>query len=91
MQAFLKVHIKEEDRDAICFNWLRDKDQNQIEKYRFTRALIELVPLFILGASLTAHLGGCKEKYPTKVDEIQRTCTEKMSFQVGITYQKLSN
>ena len=30
-QAFLQMHIEEEDRDAIHFHWLIGKDPNQIE------------------------------------------------------------
>ena len=73
-QAFLQVHVKEEDRDAIHFHCLVDKDPNQIEIYGFTRALFGLVKSpFILGGTLTVHLGGCKERYPIEVDEILRS------------------
>ena len=73
-QAFLQVHIKEEDRDAIRFDWLLEKDPNQIETYRFTRALFGLVQSpFILGGTLTVHLGGCKGRYPVEVDEKLRS------------------
>ena len=69
-QTSLQVHIKEEDRDPIRFHWLVDKDLNQIE----TRALFGLVQsLFILGGTLMVHLGGCKKRYPTEVDEILRS------------------
>ena len=70
-QAFLQVHIKEENRDAIHFHWLVDKDPNQIETYRFTRPLLGLVQSpFILGGTLTIHLGGYKERHLIEVDEI---------------------
>ena len=73
-QAFLQVHIKEEDRDGIRFHWLVDKGPNQIEYYRFTRALFGLVQSpFTLGGTLTVHLGSCKERYPIEVDEILRS------------------
>ena len=32
-KAFLQVHIKEEDRDALRFHWIKNKDPNQIETY----------------------------------------------------------
>ena len=68
------MHIKEEDQDAIRFHWLVDKDPNQIETYRFTRALFGLVQsAFILEGKLTVHLGGCKERYPIEVDEILKS------------------
>ena len=91
-QVFLQMHIKEQDRDAIRFHCLVDKDPNQIETYGLTRALFVLVQsLFILGGTLTVHLGGCKERYPIEVDEILRSLYKMMSFPVGITYQKLNN
>ena len=68
------MHIKEEDQDAVRFHWLVDKDPNQIETYRFTRALFGLVQsAFILEGKLTVHLGGCKERYPIEVDEILKS------------------
>ena len=73
-QAFLQVHVKEEDRDAIHFHCLVDKDPNQIEIYGFTRALFGLVKSpFILGGTLTVYFGVCKERYPIEVDEILRS------------------
>lgn len=73
-QAFLQMHIEEDDRDAIHFHWLIDKDPNQIETYQFTRALFGLVKLpFILGGALTTHIGGCKERYQIEVDGILRS------------------
>ena len=67
-QTSLQVHIKEEDRDPICFHCLIDKDLNQIESYRFTRALFGLAQsLFILEGTLTVYLD------PTEVDEILRS------------------
>ena len=36
----LHVHIKKEDRDALRFSWIKDKDPKQIDTLRFTRALL---------------------------------------------------
>ena len=56
-QPFLQVRIKEEDRDALCFHWIKNKDPKQIDTLRFTRALVGLVQSpFILGGTLDAHL-----------------------------------
>ena len=30
-QAFLQVRIKEEDRDALRFHWIKEKDPKQID------------------------------------------------------------
>ena len=51
------MHIKEEDRDALHFHWIKDKDPKQIDTLRFTRALFGLIKSpFILGGTLDAHL-----------------------------------
>ena len=42
-KAFLQVRIREEDRDALRFHWIKDKDPARVEVYRFTRALFGLV------------------------------------------------
>ena len=49
-QAFLQVRIKEEDRDALRFQWIK-KDSKQIDALRFTRTLFGLVqsPLILDG------------------------------------------
>ena len=60
-------------KSRIRFHWFVDKDPNQIETYRFNRALSGLVQSpFILGGTLTVHVGGCKERYPMEVKEILR-------------------
>ena len=42
-KAFLQVRIRTEDRDALRFHWIKDKDPSTIEVLRFTRALFGLV------------------------------------------------
>ena len=49
-QAFLQVRIKEEDRDALRFHWMKEKDPKQIATLRFTRALVRST--FIFGGTL---------------------------------------
>ena len=49
-QAFLQVRIKEEDRDALRFHWMKEKDPKQIATLRFTRALVRSP--FIFGGTL---------------------------------------
>ena len=41
-QAFLQVRIKEQDRDALRFYWLKDPSSQTVETLRFTRALFGL-------------------------------------------------
>ncbi len=73
-QAFLQVRIREEDRDALRFHWIKNKDPEQIEVLRFTRALFGLVqsPL-IIGATIEEHLNNCESTHPTEVEEIRRS------------------
>ena len=72
-KAFLQVHIKEEDRDALRFHWIKNKDPNQIETYRFTRALFGLGQSpFILGGTIKNHLDESKNEHPTEVEEIEK-------------------
>ena len=73
-QAFLQIHIQEEDWDAIRFHWIKDKDSSKVEVYRFTRAMLGLVQYnFLLGGTLEYHLNSMKEQHPAKVDEIMRS------------------
>ena len=51
-QAFLQVRIREEDRDALRFHWLKDLNSQTVEALRFTRALFGLTcSPFLLGES----------------------------------------
>ena len=73
-KAFLQVRIRPEDRDALRFHWIKDKDPSTIEVLRFTQALFGLVqsPFFLAG-TLKLHLENLKEKYPAEVEEILRS------------------
>ena len=64
-QAFLQVRIRLEDRDALRFHWIKNRDVSNVEVLRFTRALFGLVqsPL-LLGGTLQQHLESLKERYP---------------------------
>ena len=58
-QAFLQVRIREVDRDALRFHWIRDLETRRVEVLRFTRALIGLAPSPLLfGRSNQAALRG---------------------------------
>ena len=35
-QAFLHVRIHEDDKDALRFHWINDKDPSQVETFHFT-------------------------------------------------------
>ena len=71
-KAFLQTRIKADNRDALWFHWIKERDPNQIETLRFTRLVFALVQsLFILGGTLQEHLGSYIEKYPVEVAEIK--------------------
>eukprot|EP00794_Sanderia_malayensis_P005856 gene5856-biopygen4856 len=73
-QAFLQVRIKEEDRDALRFHWIKNKDPAQVEVLRFTRALFGLVQSpFLLGATIEEHLSSCESNHSTEIEEIRRS------------------
>ena len=73
-QAFLQVRIREGERDALRFHWLRDLHSTQVQVFRFTRALFGLAPSpFLLGGVIEQHLESWSEKLPQSVAEILRS------------------
>ena len=71
-QAFLQVRIREGERDALRFHWLRDLHSTQV--FRYTRALFGLAPSpFLLGGVIEQHLESWSEKIPQSVAEILRS------------------
>ena len=73
-QAFLQVRIKEPDRDALRFHWLKDPNSQTVETLRFIRALFGLTPSpFLLGGVIHHLLESCRENYPSTVSEIERS------------------
>lgn len=73
-QAFLQVCIREGERDALRFHWLRDLHSTQVQVFRFTRALFGLAPSpFLLGGVIEQHLESWSEKLPQSVAEILRS------------------
>ena len=73
-QAFLQVRIRTEDRDALRFHWINDKETSNVEVLSFTRALFGLVQSpFLIGGTLHQHLKGMKERCPCAVEEIKKS------------------
>ena len=71
-KAFLQIRIQPDDRDALRFHWIKERDRTQIEVLRFTRLVFGLVQSpFILGGTLQEHLGIYIEKYPIEAAEIK--------------------
>ena len=73
-QAFLQIRIRESDRDALRFHWLKDKDKGKIGTYRFTRVIFGLNQSpFLLGGTIEHHLRN-EEKINSKaVEEIRKS------------------
>ena len=68
----LNIRIKTDDRDALRFHWIKERDPNQIEILRYTRLVFGLIQFpFILGGTLQEHLETYIEKYPIEVAEIK--------------------
>ncbi len=72
-QAFLQIRIRENERDALGFHW-RTSEDNEVEIYRFTRALFGLAPSpFLLNGVLEAHLDLWEEERPEAVAELRKS------------------
>lgn len=73
-QAFLQVRVREQDRDAMRFHWLKDLTSREVETLRFTRALFGLsISPFLLGGVIKQHLQNMEPTYPEQVEEIRRS------------------
>ena len=73
-QAFLQVRIREDERDALRFHWLKDLNSQTVEALRFTRALFGFTcSPFLLGGVVQHLLESCREKYPEIVREIEKS------------------
>ena len=73
-KAFLQVRIHPDDRDALRFHWLENKNPLRVCTLRFTRALFGLGPSpFLLGEVIQHHLNLARTEQPKQVEEIQRS------------------
>lgn len=74
-KAFLQVQIRDSDHDALRFHWLKNLDGNEVETFRFTRALFGLLAPspFLLGGVIEQHLNGWASRHPKSVEEIRRS------------------
>ena len=73
-KAFLQVRIREGERDALRFHWLRDLHSTEIPTLRFTRELFGLAPSpFLLGGVVEQHLESWSDRLPESVAEILRS------------------
>ena len=68
------MRIHPDDRDALRFHWLVNKDPLQVCTLRFTRALFGLGPSpFLLGGVIQHHLNTVRSEQPKQVEEIERS------------------
>ncbi len=63
-KTFLQVRVKEKERDALRFHWLRSIDSNEVETLPFGCSP------FLLGGVIEQHLAGWNDKRPGSVAEI---------------------
>ena len=69
-KAFLQIQIRENDRDALRFHWIQNRDPRNIEILRFTRLVFGLIrSLFILEGTLKKHFDNYKQAY-AKIIEV---------------------
>ena len=91
-QAFLQVVIRADDRDALRFHWIKNKDPSDIEVLRFTRSLFGLVQSpFLLAGTLKQHLNSLRERYPAEVAEIEKCLYVDDIISGGCTTDKVSS
>ena len=73
-QAFLQVRIREEDKDAMRFDWITDLQSRRVETLQFTRALFGLGPSpFLLGGVIKQHLETYRAEFPDLVRQIEKS------------------
>ena len=64
-KAFLQICVKEAERDALRFHWIKDKSTEELEVLRFTRVVFGLAPSpFLLNAVIQQHLKSVQSEYP---------------------------
>ena len=69
-KAFLLIRIRENDRDALQFDWIQNRGPTNIEILRFTRFVFGLTQsTFILESTLKKHFENFKQVY-TKIIEV---------------------
>ena len=91
-QAFLQVRIREADRDALRFHWLRDLQTREVDELGFTRALFGLSSSpFLLAGVILQHLEHTRKKYPEMVAEIERALYVDDLISGGATVEEACN
>ncbi len=73
-KAFLQVRIRKSHRDVVRFHWLKDIKSDEVQTFRFTRALFGLTSSpFLLGGVIQQHLEIWHQQSPAAVDDISKS------------------
>ena len=73
-KAFLQIRVKEAERDALRFHWIKVKSTEELEVLRFTRVVFDLAPtLFLLNAVIQQHPESVQSEYPGTVQEVKNS------------------
>ena len=61
-KTFLQIKIRESDRDALRFHWIKNEDINKIDILRFTRLVLRLTQSpFVLEATPVDYISKYRE------------------------------
>ena len=56
-KAFLQVRIREEDRDALRFHWIKDIQREEVGTLKFSRVMFGFTKSpFLLSGTIEQHL-----------------------------------
>ncbi len=73
-KAFLQVRIWKSNRDVLRFHWLKDIKSDEVQTFRFTRALFGLTSSpFLLGRVIQQHLEIWHQQSPAAVDQVSKS------------------
>ena len=71
-KAFLQIRIRENDRDALRFHWIQNRDPTNIEILQFTRLVFGLTQSpFILEGTLKNHFENYQQVYAKIIEVIE--------------------
>ena len=63
-----------EDRNALLFHWIKDRNSTEIEVLRFTRLVFGLgLSPFVLGEIIKSHLHKEHKNHPEAVEELRKS------------------
>ena len=73
-KAFLQIRVREAERDALRFHWIKDLHSTEVEVLRFTRVVFGLTSsLFLLNGVIARHLELIEPRFPETVAEIRKS------------------